>query len=217
VARDQSDYARAEALLQEALAEFGELGNRLGVAAVLQTLGAVAAGRGDHAPARALLEEALATFRELDAHLYTAACLHHLATVAQDEGDTGRATSLLAESLMLRQTDGDRRGVAECLESLAQVAGARDQGETAVRLFGAAEALRETIGAPLPPAARPAYVRALAAARAAVGPERFAGAWTAGRALTAEQAIALALQTATVAPPTSPAHGASPPAGAERA
>jgi hypothetical protein len=63
----------------------------------------------------------------------------------------------------------------------------------AARLLGAAEALRTVIGVQRPPAARPAYTRDVASARALLDDATFAAAWAAGRALTLEQAIAEAL------------------------
>ena len=71
---------------------------------------------------------------------------------------------------------------------------ALEQPERAVQLFAAAEAQRTAVGAPVP-----AYVgdrhlhdQAVAAARAALGPERFAMAWAAGSAFSLDEAIAVA-------------------------
>jgi hypothetical protein len=61
------------------------------------------------------------------------------------------------------------------------------------QLFGAAEALRAVLGAPLPPVQRADYDRAAAAARALIGEDSFTQAMTAGRAMTLEQAIDIAL------------------------
>lgn len=119
--------------------------------------------------------------------------------------ETDAARALYEESLALRRKLGDHRGIAEGLEGLAGVAAAacgsaprrtewhRRGAERAARLFGAAEVLRVAIGTPLPPAARPAYDRAVAAARVGLDGEVFAAAWAAGRANTPEEAVAFAL------------------------
>jgi hypothetical protein len=60
-------------------------------------------------------------------------------------------------------------------------------------LFGAGEALRETIGASVLPIYRPDYDRGVAAVRAGLGQAALSAAWTAGRVLSMEEAIALAL------------------------
>jgi hypothetical protein len=101
---------------------------------------------------------------------------------------------LQTESLTLFQQLGDQGGIAECLEALAGAAGAQGQPLRAARLFGAAEALREKIGVPLSPADRPTYDRTVAAARAQLDASAFTTAWTAGRALTMEQAVSEALE-----------------------
>jgi DNA-binding NarL/FixJ family response regulator len=67
------------------------------------------------------------------------------------------------------------------------------QPERAARLYGAAEALREAIGIPLPPYHRPEYEREVAVTREALGEDRFAAAYAAGRALSIDEAVAEAL------------------------
>jgi len=54
--------------------------------------------------------------------------------------------------------------------------------------------LHETIGSLRPPIERAKYDRSLAAVHAALSEEAFAAAWSAGRAMTLEQAIADALR-----------------------
>ena len=63
-------------------------------------------------------------------------------------------------------------------------------------MFGAAEALRDFHWINLPPAERPRLERAIAPARAQLPEPSFAAAWTAGRALAVNQAIAEALTVA---------------------
>ena len=60
-------------------------------------------------------------------------------------------------------------------------------------MLGAADALRTTIGAPLSPNERASAERIVAALRAALGAATYEIAWTEGRALPLEQAIAAAL------------------------
>jgi hypothetical protein len=68
---------------------------------------------------------------------------------------------------------------------------------TQVPLFGAAEALREAVGASPRTIYRGEYERRVATARAALGAEGFCAAWTAGRAMTLEEAIAHGLAEST--------------------
>jgi DNA-binding NarL/FixJ family response regulator len=62
--------------------------------------------------------------------------------------------------------------------------------ETAARLFGAAAAKALSLGEPYLFPMRASFERATAAARAALGEDRFAGAWAAGESLTPQQADA---------------------------
>jgi hypothetical protein len=87
----------------------------------------------------------------------------------------------------------DRGGIAASLEGLAAVNRAPGQPGRAVRLLGAAEALREWVGVPLPPTEQANYELLVAAIHAALGEEAFAAAWAAGRALSLEDAVSLAL------------------------
>ena len=63
-------------------------------------------------------------------------------------------------------------------------------GERAARLLGAAAALREGTGTPRPPIECTEFDRRLDAVRSALGEARFAAAWSAGRAMSAQQALA---------------------------
>jgi DNA-binding NarL/FixJ family response regulator len=98
---------------------------------------------------------------------------------------------------------GEQLGIAECLEELAVVTAGSGRPGRATRLLGAAGALRQAIGAPLPPVDRPSFETVVRQARSALGEERFAAAWTAGRAMMPDEAVAEALagtDTAPVAP-----------------
>jgi hypothetical protein len=67
------------------------------------------------------------------------------------------------------------------------------QHERAARLFGAAEVLLEALHASLPHVERDDYGRAVAGVRAALGDAAFDTAHGEGRAMSVEEAIALAL------------------------
>ena len=82
-------------------------------------------------------------------------------------------------------------GIVKGLAGLAEVAAAQGQAERAGRLFGTADRL-------LPPASfyRDDVNRHVAEARAHLDATAFTAGWTAGQAMTDEQAIAEALQDA---------------------
>src|SRR5207253_1301738 len=107
------------------------------------------------------------------------------------------------EALALFQEIGDQWGSAAGLAGLgralaaqAEATGpaARAAGLTqAVHLLAAAAALLDRIGIVFDPQDRIPHERAVAAARVALGAERFAAAWTAGQAAPLAAAVAEAL------------------------
>ncbi|MGH9649677.1 MAG: hypothetical protein ACRD3I_04315, partial [Terriglobales bacterium] len=62
------------------------------------------------------------------------------------------------------------------------------------RLLAAASVLRETAGTPMPLAERADYGVMIDRVRGALGPTGFQAAWDQGRALSLDQAVALALR-----------------------
>jgi non-specific serine/threonine protein kinase len=85
--------------------------------------------------------------------------------------------------------------VPESLEGIASLF-AGQQPTHATQLLGAAAAIRESVNVPLPPVHRAAYERTVTAARDRLGEAAYAAAWVAGRMLTLEQALDLALAVA---------------------
>ena len=188
----QRDFARAAGLFEAGLAVQTEFGTKFDASDAVTALGILARYRGDHGQARRLLEGQVAPFRRFKGLVDTDP-LYHLGLVVLAQGDQAQATALLHESLERRVAQANTLGVAQGLEGLAWVASARGQHDQAVRLFGAAEALRETMGTPLWPIDEPVYTRDVGALRSALGEDVFAAAWAAGRAMTWQEASALAL------------------------
>ena len=185
------DLVLAEAVLEEALAIFRELGDQWGIGLTLQRLGNVAQYRGDLGVAQARLEEAMNIFHELGDRFLYAYALLGLAYVAQYH-DAHWAMALYRESLVRLRELGDREGLPRCLEGLAMVACRQGNFERAVHLFGAAEVLREAIHVPVTTAEHPDFDHSVAAARANLDEATFAAAWAEGRAMSLEQAATYA-------------------------
>jgi DNA-binding NarL/FixJ family response regulator len=60
----------------------------------------------------------------------------------------------------------------------------------AARWFAAAMSMRERVGVPLPALAPPGYEQRVATLRSALGETAFAAAWSAGRAMSFDEALA---------------------------
>jgi tetratricopeptide (TPR) repeat protein len=192
--RDQGDFTRAAALQQESLLLFEGLGDESGIAWTLSLLALALRPQGDESRALALLDESLALFEDQGDRRGIAWSFLQLGLVARDHGDHGRAGSLFKESLSRFRDLGDKYGIAQLVGELAAVACAQGQTERAARLFGAADALFAAIGARLSPPEQAAHERSLAALRARLSDTAFAAVWAQGQVMTAEQAVAEALQ-----------------------
>jgi predicted ATPase/transcriptional regulator with XRE-family HTH domain len=183
------DALRATELLEPSLAYFRAHGETNGVAWALNHLGHVAQLQGDEQRALALHQESLPLFQEIDILLGVAWALESLGEVALAQADLAGATRHFSESLGIFHELGDP-AVVWSLAGLGSVAAFGGQPLRAARVWGAVEALRQISGKRVAPASRATYERATALARTQLDIETFAAAWTAGQALTLEQAIA---------------------------
>jgi len=195
IAQNAADYATARRLYEESLAIKREMEDRSGIAVSLNNLGMLAYDQEEYVHAQALYEESLTISREQGHRRAEAINLNNLANVARCRGEFAQAWSLCEQSLAIKRELGDRWGIAYSLEAFAALAAAQAQAERATKLFGAAEALRETLSAPLRPSERGDHDRAVDQAQSLLPAETFVSAWTLGRAMTLDQAIASALES----------------------
>jgi hypothetical protein len=122
--------------------------------------------------------------------------------VALERVDRGR---VVVQALELAPGEGNRREIAPSLVGLAAVAAAEGEPERAARLLGAAQGLLDALGAAMRPIDCTLRERTDAAARADLPASTFEAAWSEGRAMALEQAVAYALDRT---PPESPMAGA---------
>jgi predicted ATPase len=146
LASDQADFARAEALLGEALELRRAIGDRRGQAQTLNNLANLAFARNDLDAARALYEESLALDR-LNGFTYgVAVVLANLGLVAQKQGDYERARPLMEESLTLRRQIGDAYGISAASQFIGELERAVGRLPEAAGYFRQALALRRELG-----------------------------------------------------------------------
>jgi DNA-binding CsgD family transcriptional regulator len=184
----------ARPLFEESARLFRERGDRWDLAMPVRGLGLVAYQESDYATAQAYFQEAVALFRERGDEWSMAMLLHDLGYVALSNGDHRQAAVLFGQSLEGWQRLGNTRGTVLCLAGLAGVAGQTQRALEAARLFGAAEAIGESAGIILEPTDQVAYAPNVAGAREHLSAVAFAAAWTAGRAMSLEEAVACARQ-----------------------
>jgi tetratricopeptide (TPR) repeat protein len=194
VALYEEDGAAARALYEEGLLLARALNDRALIALALNNLGEAARWQGDYDRAVGLYAESLQLHRDLGNRPEIPRLLHNLGYVALLRDDPEQAYAHFRTSVEMFGELGMARGVAEGLAGFAALAAAVGRPEHAARLWGAAEALHETVGTPTWPADRREHDRYQALLRSQLDEHDRAAAWSAGRALTMEQAIALALE-----------------------
>jgi len=192
IAGVKGNLREAQQLARASIAVMRRIDQEWGTARALLGLGDLARVRKDPADARRQYLEALVILREIDARPEIARCLAGLGRVAMDLGALALARQHLGESLQLSHSTGSRIGVARGLEAFAALATREDRPELAVRLTAAAAALRDVAGLPALSGAR--TERYLASARH-LGENTIARLWAQGRAMSSEEAVALALDT----------------------
>lgn len=178
-------------LANASIAVMRSIDHRWGVARAQVGLGDLDRLRGDHGDAQLRYADALIHLREIDARPEVARCLSGLGRVALELGDLALARIQLTESLQLSRAIGTHIGVARGLESFAALAAREGDAERAVLLAAASAALREESGLPAMSGTRAdKYARG---ARG-LGDDALARVRARGRELTAEQAIAVAIE-----------------------
>lgn len=144
----------------------------------------------DRVGAVAAHDEAMELCRQRSGVWGECVCLEQLATVATDEGELCRAPDLHARALRRDRAPGEPVCAYADLLGLADAALAAGHPGAAARLLGAEEATRSTSGPEDSGAAARARRRIHRALGARLGDEACGRAWSAGRLLTTELAVA---------------------------
>ena len=199
-------YDRAIPYLDRALAIYEEIDVPVGICGCHYVRGIGAYGQGRMADGVAEIEAAVRVRRTSGPVYNLSVLLNALGLLLSELGAVEPALAALTESRAIWQSAaGTNREVqAEWLAATALLEHRRHKPWLAARLYGAAEALTEAVGVPLvvPPPSQ--YARLVAELRADLGDDVFASAWSAGRALSASDAVAEAL-----APPSGPGEAAT--------
>ena len=186
------DFERSERLYGEMLEMARQAGDEALAARALCYIGNRLRTRGDNVRARMVLEEAFSLARPRHDKWLTSVVTGALGVALAPE-DPGQALRLLEESLGLAHDIAHRWLIAHRPEDLAAVLASSDRAELSATLLGASEALRDAFGFAHISSGQAAVNAAGAPARERLGPAAFEAAWTKGRAMTADEAVALAL------------------------
>jgi len=196
---DNGDLDGCVDYFREALAIFIDLGDKVGQAQVESNLAEIAFVRGNFRLAAQRLEAVLVLQREIGDTAGATRAMTYLGNAVLGQGDLARAHTLLAPAATALLTTGYVQTLPDALRGLARVAWGWGDGTRAATVFGAEEALRGRLGVLLPPAVHRGWLeRDVAAIRQALGDAAFTAAWEAGRALSLDDAVAIALAAAPV-------------------
>jgi predicted ATPase len=192
---DEDDFERARELLDESARQFRELGDQQYALAATRMLAWACYRLGDRKRGRALHEDNLRRARALGNEHIEASTLSALAMIAVDEGRVHDAISMLREGHRIDRDLEDPIGIARGLCRVARVLASVERAETAVRLLSSSEALHKELGARIRPWLAQMNEETLTAVRAQLDEAAFAEAWAEGGVLTADEAVALALDS----------------------
>lgn len=187
------DYEKAKRFYEESLAIKRAIGDQKGTASSLNNLGNIAKNRGDYDEARMWYEESLKIKRALGNQLGLAISLNNLGNVAHYQGNYGEAKRFYGECLTLSREIGDQEGIAYALADIARLFIDLKLFEDGVKLLSASEAVCERIGGSLKPQTMREVQQGIEQAREVLEKVRFAQLWQAGKNLSANEAVDLAL------------------------
>ncbi len=132
----EGDYFnRSVLLLEESLTLYKELGDRAGIAWVLNFQGINALNQREYAKGAQLLEQSLVLRRDLGDPWSIAHTLQNIVTLAIQQGDHVSAKKHAEETLAWFQRAGDQRGVARTLADLGKIARMEGEPTYAIRFF----------------------------------------------------------------------------------
>jgi predicted ATPase/DNA-binding SARP family transcriptional activator/uncharacterized protein HemY len=202
LAAEAGGFGNARPMLEQALWLAQEVGDRQRAAHVLLTLADLAGREGDDGQAEALYERALERFRVIKHIMGVGQALSKLAEIARRRGAADHARELYAEALQLYRDTGYGRRIASNLIGFAALALTQGRADRSARMGGGIDALTEAMSVVLERDEIQLYEETMAAAREDLGSESFAEEWSAGRRMTADETITLALQLTTAGPGT---------------
>ncbi len=186
------DPAGAEEVLVSATEAARRTGNPYAIAVAAMARGRLFGAQSRADEARRSFDVAIERFSELGDERLVLACRSDLAHALRRAGAPDEARSLYAVTISGWVRLGNRGAVANQLENVAFLAIGNGESERAARLLGAAESMREDAASPMAVGERPEYLEWVQRLRVVADGATLDAAWTAGRALSITEAVALA-------------------------
>jgi predicted ATPase/class 3 adenylate cyclase len=190
---DQGDIATAHQFYDESVRLFREVGDEYYTLWATRGLAWASNEIGDRARARALYEDHLRRARALGDESNEMHSLGQLAMIAVDEGRIDEALSMATESLRINRDFANVLQTAVYLCRSAKALAFAGKARTATRLLSWSEAQYKERGASPRRFLEQLNEGTLTAIHAQLDEAAFSDAWEQGRALTPDEAVALAL------------------------
>ncbi len=198
LATSQKDYGLARQYYEASLVIQRELGNRKGIATALNNLGKIAPYQGEPATSRPYYEESLEIVRAMGDPFGIYFALLNLGEVNFIAKEYHAAGVMWRECLAVVVEHTLKFYIPWALMALAGLIAVTDTPLNAARLWGVLERLKEEAGGTLPIQFKEMLDAQVPTARAALNDDAaFDAAWQEGRAMSLEQAIALAQRETT--------------------
>jgi len=191
---EERDLSTAQQLFEEALRRFRELGDEHFTLLATRLVAWMCYDQGNRDRARTLHEDVVRRARVSGNERMQATSLGALAEYAINDGRVTEALPMLNESTRIYRDLGERHELAVNLCRFARAAAAGGREEAAARILSGAEVLREEIGVSWSYWVVEMNDVTLAAIGTQLDEAAFAEAWEQGRALTLDEAVALALE-----------------------
>jgi tetratricopeptide (TPR) repeat protein len=189
----EEDFSSPVAWLEESRNIYHELGQRAHEALLVEIIGTLAYWQGNYQEAKACVEESI-TLYENTGVWWSAWSRSRLGYIYLRQGEVARARQEFESSLQQFKKYDSVIGLTVTIEGLSILEMNYGQPERAARLIGWVDAMRAQTGDLRPRLEQNSLERDLAIIRAKLSAEEFARLSEAGRAMTVEQAIALALE-----------------------
>jgi non-specific serine/threonine protein kinase len=194
-----NERERSKPFLAEAMTLFQEVGDKRGIISVLFCFGVDAILNDEYEHGMALLNEHQTLAYELDDMVAISVGVVYLGVAEFLQGNFDESEKLFREGLVLVRPNKNVDLYTNCLEGLAAIADRRGQAVRSVRLWGAARYLYDTTG--IIPGKNWVWVPrvrepTIASLRAQLGEGMFESAYAEGYAMTIDEAVKYALETA---------------------
>jgi predicted ATPase len=190
----EGDWPRAQHMFGESVQRFRDFGDEYYALRAARAHAWAYYEGGDLESARELYEDILRRARATHHELIEAIALSGLAEIAADEGRVADAVPTLRESQRILRELNDLLLIAAGVARFASVLALAGRAATATQVLSSSTVLMEEIGARPPWFARISR-KTLAVIHTQLDDAAFAKAWEQGLTMTADQAVALALDS----------------------